>query len=152
MELKALGGSLDDLPAYNIARNTQQFYDVDYPYLNLAADGDPWLKLRLRSMTSLPKYLPAFLEGQPIRGQVVLDLKKAESNIKAVDVSVCPFAFLLTKFIDRFHSFIRSKDGPYSTRWIVSASYRSLKTCGVQPETPATATTVATVSSRRFSI
>jgi len=93
-----LENPFEDLPAYNAgSRNQTQFYEVDYPYSNHPGQETPWLLLRLKSMTSSNAYLPAYKEGQPIQGKVILDLSKPEKNITAVVVTVsgCFHSFII---------------------------------------------------------
>ena len=87
------GGTDAELPTYSGPSSSRRGggrsrrIRTEHIYTINNADGTPWLYLKLKSWASSANSLPLFIEGQTIKGDVDLDLKKSDS-ISAIVVNV----------------------------------------------------------------
>lgn len=76
-----------ELPGYQEGRGTNGALDTIHSYSLKNSKGMDWLFLRVKSRAPSSATLPSFTTGDPIQGEVEVDVDKAESS-KGVVIAV----------------------------------------------------------------
>ena len=84
--LTTMEGPVEELPVYSPRTGTTESLS-EHRYALRDKNGHDKLSLHFRSRATNPKHTPLFLEGDTIRGEVRLDLAKAET-LKGITITV----------------------------------------------------------------